>query len=186
VDDPVDDTAGPGPQNRVLSFDVSSGTVTATRARALWDDLRDRPRALVKSNDPRSGEVVAADAYLVPRDGRLVLRWLVSDTGPDGEATFGYGGHDTTGRPVHLRLPQAYTPTSSYRLFQWLDDDRFAVIGAVGDGSIPDAPQGKGYGDILVCDLASEHCDLASPGPDKRASYTDGGFRLVPDIDVPN
>ncbi len=173
---------------------MSSGDVTATQTRALWDDLRNQPRALVKSNDPGSGEVVAADAWLAVRGDRLVLQWLVSETGPDvdgdgrgdGEAVFGYGGYDTMGRPLDLRLPEAYTPTDSYRLFQWLDDDRFAVIGAVGDGSMPDAPQGEGYGDILVCDLASGRCDLAARGPDKRPSYTDGGFRLVPDIDVPN
>ncbi|GAA2143968.1 hypothetical protein GCM10009844_16970 [Nocardioides koreensis] len=194
VDDPVDETAASGPQNRVLAFDVSRGDVTATDTRAFWDDLRDQPRALVKSNDPRSGEVVAIDAWLATRGDRLALQWLVSETGPDvdgdgrgdGRAVFGYGGYDTGGRPVDLRLPEGYTPTDTYRLFQWLDDDRFAVIGAVGDGSLPDVPHGEGYADILVCDLASARCDLVSPGPDRRASYTDGGFRLVPDLDAPN
>ena len=186
VDDPVDETDGPGPHNRVFSLDVTTGDVTATETRTFWNDLRDQPRALVKSNNPASGEVVAADAWLAIRSDRLVLQWLLEEIGPEGEDVFGYGGYDTLGRPVDLRLPEGYIPTDSYRLFQWLDDDRFAVIGGLGDGSTPDVPHGKGYGDILICDLSAERCQLASPGPDMRPSHTDGGFRIVPDLDAPN
>jgi hypothetical protein len=193
-DDPVDETTASGPRNRILFLDVSTGEVTGIEMREFWEDLRHHPRALVKSNDPSSGEVVAVDAWLAKRDDRLVLQWLVDETGPDvdgdgrgdGRAVFGYGGYDTNGRPLDLRLPAGYAATDSYRLFQWIDDDRFAAIGAVGDGSMPAAPHGKGYGDILICDLAAERCRVASQGPARRPAYTAGGFRLVPDLDAPN
>jgi hypothetical protein len=38
----------------------------------------------------------------------------------------------------------------------------------------------RGYGDILVCDIAHERCTLAASGP------RDGGYRIVPHLDVPN
>ena len=188
ADDPVDYyDHNDGPRNRILVFDTSSGELRATDAQALWDDRRARPRALVKSTTYRTGEVVDVDAYLVPRGHTLALRWLDDETGPDvdgdgrgdGETVYGYGGYDSTGRRLDLRLPRGYTPTASYRLFQWLDDDRFAVIGAVGDGSQPEVSAARGYGEILVCDIAAGRCDPRTDGPDE-------GYRLVPDLDAPN
>ena len=72
------------------------------------------------------------------------------------------------------------------RLFQWLDDDRFAVMA----GATHDFGLGgwSGYGDILVCDIAQERCTLAVPGPDggpTSDSFGDG-FRLVPHLTLPN
>lgn len=186
VDDPADELAGAGPDNRVFSFDVTSGLLSSTDTRAFWEDLRSHPRALIKSNDPATGEVVSADAWLTTRDDRLVLQWLVAGAGPNGEDVFDYGGYDSLGRPLGLTLPDGYTPTEFYRLFQWLDDDRFAVIGGLGDGSTPDVPHGQGYGDILICDLDAQRCRLASAGPEKRPALTDDGFRIVPDLDAPN
>ena len=68
---------------------------------------------------------------------------------------------------------------SDYVLFQWLDDDRFAVMAGAahnefGWNGFP------GYGDILVCDIARERCTLAAEGP------SDDGYRIVPHLDVPN
>jgi len=83
VDDPVDETAGSGPHDRIFALDVTSGDVTPTDMRAFWDDLRSQPRALVKSHDPAAGEVVATDAWLAIRNDRLVLQWLLDEAGPD-------------------------------------------------------------------------------------------------------
>ena len=54
-----------------------------------------------------------------------------------------------------------------------------AVIGAVGDGSLPEVSADRGYGEILVCDIAAGRCDPRADGPDE-------GYRLVPDLDAPN
>ena len=105
----------------------------------------------------------------------LGLRRLVPET-----RVLATGGFDGTGRRLHLRLPDGFRPAAvDYSLFQWLDDDRFAVMsGAVHN------PYGwngfRGYGDILVCDIASQRCDLAAKGPGG------GRYRLVPHLDVPN
>lgn len=55
----------------------------------------------------------------------------------------------------------------AYVLFQWLDDDRFAVMAGAahnefGWNGLP------GYGDILVCDIARERCTLAAKGAARR------------------
>jgi len=82
-------------------------------------------------------------------------------------------------RPLNLRLPAGYIPAENpYVLFQWLDDDRFAVmVGATNDFGLSGW---SGYGDILVCDIARERCTLAAPGP------TNDRFRLVPHLTLPN
>lgn len=60
-----------------------------------------------------------------------------------------------------------------------LDDDRFAVMAGAAHSRF--GWNGfRGYGDILVCDIARERCELAVEGP------TDDGYRIVPHLDVPN
>jgi hypothetical protein len=79
------------------------------------------------------------------------------DGADDGTVTTCYGGFDTRGRRLHLRLPSGYTPAGApYELLQWLDDDRFAVMaGATHEFGLSGW---SGYGDILVCDIARERC----------------------------
>jgi hypothetical protein len=178
---------------RLMVLDVPIVTVSKSNASALSEDLRSRPRGFVKGDSYDTGEVVNQDinteaVFFVPRGSSLELSRVVRDTGADvdgdgegdGEVVFGYGGFDTTGRRLDLRLPAGYTPAENpYVLFQWLDDDRFAVMPGATFSKGPwwDFP---GYGDILVCDIARERCTLAAPGP------TNDRFRLVPHLTLPN
>jgi hypothetical protein len=168
------------------ALDVPSGTVSETNLGELWDDLRAHPRGLIKGDSFADGEVVNEHVnqeavYFVPDGSSLALRRFVHEAGPgDADDVYAFGGFDTTGRRLNLRLPDGYTPAATaYALFQWLDDDRFAVMAGAthnefGWNGFP------AYGDILVCNIAQERCTLAAKG------RTDDGFRLVPHLDVPN
>ncbi len=165
-------------------LEPASGTVSATDEAALTEYLRTSPRGFVRGDSFTDGEVVTHDVnqenvYFEPDGSSLELRHLIRETA-DGEAVYGYGGFDTTGRRLRLRLPRGYTPAASvYTLFHWLDDDRFVVMAGAsrsesGWNGFP------GYGDILECDIARGRCTLAAPGP------TGDSYRLVPHLDVPN
>ena len=183
-----------------------------TDARALSEDLRSHPRGFVKGDNYDTDEVVNQDingqrparqkqlvggeaVFFMPQGSTLELSRVVGKTGTktdcdgedDGTVAYCYGGFDTTGRRLNLRLPTGYTPAENpYALFQWLDDDRFAVMaGATHDFGLSGW---SGYGDILVCDIAHERCTLAVPGPaDGPTSDSFGdGFRLVPHLTLPN
>jgi hypothetical protein len=175
------------PGTRPLEMlDLRSGAVSDTDAAALWEDLRSHPRSFVKGDSFDRGEVVNQDVnteavFFHPVDGTLELSRAVRETS-DGEAVYAYGGYDTTGRRLHLRLPEGYPPAEApYVLFQWLDDDRFAVMSGATHTTFGNGWNGfRGYGDILVCDIAREACTLEVPGP------TGDDYRIVPHLDVPN
>ena len=152
----------------LTALDVPSGRVFETEAKALMEDLRAYPRGFVASDTFARGQVVTDESnwqatVFTPQGSTLELRRLIRRDGV--EELFGFGGFDTTGRRLNLRLPEGYTPAATdYALFQWLDDDRFAVMaGAVHNEFGWNGF--SGYGDILVCDIAREECTLAVPGP---------------------
>ena len=159
-------------EHGLMVLEISRGTISATDEGALSAHLRGLPRGFVKGDSFTDGEVVTHDVspenvYVEPNGSSLELRRLIRET-TDGEAVDGYGGFDTTGRELHLRLPDGYRPAPvDYTLFQWLDDDRFAVMAGAahnefGWNGFP------GYGDILVCNIARERCTLAANGPTRR------------------
>ena len=180
---------GPRATTRLTVLDVSTETASETDADTLSADLRSHPRGFVMGDDHDTGQVVNQDVndgavHFIPRGSSLELRRLVRTTGDDidgdgegdGPVIYGYGGYDTTGRRLNLQLPAGYSPAEHpYALFQWLDDDRFAVMAGAADFVEP----GEGYGDILVCDIARERCILAAHGPRDQ-------LRLVPHIELPN
>ncbi len=158
--------------------DASTGTAVRTDTAEHQADLRHQPRAIVTA----TGEVVSDELILTPRDGLLEPSRFVED-GPDDAGVFAYGGTDTLGRKLRLRLPDGYRPDAEFALFMWLDDDRFAAM-AGGVRTAADKSvgwnDGSHYGDILVCDIAERRCDLAAEGP------AGNRFRLVPHVDTPN
>jgi hypothetical protein len=174
----------PPPTGQPLrALDVSTSTVSETDAAGLSAYLRGFPRGFVKGDSYADGDVATQDVnpegvFFAPVGSSLELRRLVRET--SDEPVYDYGGFDTTGRRLHLRLPSGYTPAASdYTLFQWIDDDRFAVMAGAahnefGWNGFP------GYGDILVCDISRERCTVVAKGP------SDDGYRIVPHLDVPN
>jgi hypothetical protein len=159
---------------------VATEAVSETDTEALAADLRSHPQGFVMGDDFDTGEVVTQDVndeavFFEARGSTLELVRIVRGEGTDAPV-FGYGGYDTAGRRLDLRLPDGYSPAEHpYALFQWLDDDRFAVMAGAADFVEP----GVGYGDILVCDIARERCSLAAPGPED-------GLRLVPHLVLPH
>jgi hypothetical protein len=181
--DPTSTSSQPPPSHPLMALDVPSGRVLQTDAETLWEDLRANPRAFVVGDSFAKGQVMSNEinyqaVYFEPHGSTLELRRVVREKA-SGEEVYGFGGFDTMGRRLNLRLPDGYSSAATeYPLFQWLDDDRFAVMpGATFDKNGWDF---SGYGDILVCDIARERCDLAAPGP------TNDRFRLVPHLNVPN
>lgn len=176
----------------LMMLDVPDGTVSETDVRALAEDLRSHPRGFVMGDDYDTGEVVNQDidieaVFFAPRGSTLELQRIVRGEGTDAPV-YGHGGFDTSGRRLSLRLPAGFTPAEEfYGLFQWLDDDRFAVMaGATRNFGLEGQ---SGYGDVLVCDIARERCTLAVPGPPGGATGAQDGFaqfRLVPHLTLPN
>ena len=100
---------------------------------------------------------------------------------------FGFGGFDTTGRRLNLRLPEGYTPAENpYVLFQWLDDDRFAVMA----GAVHNEFGWNGFSGTAISSSATSperNAPWPSPGLLACLLATAGAtFRLVPHRDVPN
>lgn len=183
---------GPRATTRLKVLDVPTKTVSETDANTLSADLRSHPRGFVKGDNYAAGEVVNQDVnteavYFVPRGASLELQRIVRGAGTS-TPIYGYGGFDTTGRRLNLRLPTGYTPAEHpYALFQWLDDDRFAVMAGATHGSGNFGEGGwSGYGDILVCDIARGRCALAAPGLRDGTPDDDFPFRLVPHLTLPN
>lgn len=167
---------------QLLVLDVTTGSVSETDEQALAEELRSQPRGFVLGDDFETGEVVNVhkndEVFFDPRGSTLEPTRIVSGEGTD-HPELGYGGFDTTGRRLNLQLPEGYTPADgSYTLFQWIDDDRFAVM--------PTNVEEKGlalsgYGDILVCDIARERCTLAAHGrPHGKGLYD--RLRFVPHL----
>ena len=125
-------------------FDLSTGTDSPGNADTLDADLRDEGRGLVLGPSLSSGravistEFIAQGSLLVARDGRTVFDLA-------------------TGKPLVLHLPGAFGDDTLFDLVQWLDDDRFVLLG----GGI----EGTRRFELLVCRASRERCDLAAPSP---------------------
>jgi len=173
--------ADPVPPDALIALDVPSRTLLETDQGALAADLRAHPRALVQGDSFADGEVVSHEAIFVARGSTMELRRFLEGAEPgDADDGYAYGGFDSTGRRLNLRLPDGYAPPATgYALFEWLDDDRFAVMaGAVHNEFGWNGF--AGYGDVLVCNIAEGRCTLAASGP------SGNGYRIVPHLDVPN
>jgi hypothetical protein len=190
-----------GDHGPLMMLDVHTEKVSQTDARAVVENLRSHPRGFVKGDDYVTGEVVNQDinaeaVFFAPRGSTLELQRIVRATGADtdgdgegdGPVVYGYGGFDTTGRRLNLQLPVDYTPAENpYVLFQWLDDDKFAVMAGATHNFGMDGE--SGYGDILVCDIVREAGTLAAPRPPGGAVGGEdeiADFRLVPHLTLPN
>jgi hypothetical protein len=129
-----------------LSFDEFDDVAVAPPTRSLgWLSRTGGPDNLVRGS---------TDSYQV-RDGVLTVRvfddsvghWLVADP-----------VDPVTGEVLRIRVPAALADGSELRLFQWLDDGVFALVGL-------DRRHHHDNGAIVVCTLADLRCAVADPGP---------------------
>ena len=176
---------------RVERLDVASGQLTVVSAAEYAADLLSQPRNLVLGESYEAGAVSdGIDVMFVNQGSRLVAVGVPEDLGgplsPCGTDRCETSAFDTSGAPVRLRVPDGYVGARSFTVFQWLDDDRLALMAGAGgnfvfgiDNDLPG--DNTGYGDILVCRIASGACELAVKGPELSGDI----HRIVPDYGTP-
>ena len=179
------------PKNRILMLEVATGRVSRVSQQEYAAALLNGPRALVVGDAFDRGAVSdGLDALFIRKGARLVATEHV-DHGDEGlTASF-----DSTGSPIRLRVPEGYDGARSFTAFQWIDDDRLALMAGAGSmgfvpGLDPDLPaDNDGYGDIMVCRISSGACRLAvrgpGPPPVDPATQTPEYLRLVPHYGTP-
>jgi len=129
-------------------FDLLSGTDSLGTADTLDADVRATGRGLVLGQASSGRAVISTEFFA--QDGVLVSR--------DGRDVFDLA----TGRPLTMHLPKAFGDGTLFDLVQWLDDDRFVLLG----GGI----EGTRRSELLVCRASLERCDPAAPSPASRTS----------------
>ncbi len=183
------------PGEPLRRLDVASGRVTTASEQEYAAELAGQPRNLVVGDSFDTGEALdGIDVVFVREGSRLVaMPWL--NGGARGLTT----AFDTSGAPIRLRVPDGYDGARSFTVFQWLDDDRLAMMAGAGGmgfvpGADPDDPEDNdGYGDVMVCRISTGLCRLALPGPqlDEQAAVEEpfdippSQLRIVPDFGTP-
>ena len=154
-------------------------------------DLRSQPRTLVLGDSYEAGTVSdGIDVMFINQGSRLVAVGVPEDLGGPltscGTDRCETSAFDTSGAPVRLRVPDGYVGARSFTVFQWLDDDRIALMAGAGgnfvfglDNDLPG--DNAGYGDILVCRVSTGACELAVKGPELSGDI----HRIVPDYGTP-
>lgn len=176
---------------RTLRVDVATGRASVAPAREVGQAMLDQPRALVVGGSFGTGQVSPGlDLDFIRQGSRLRPLHETGAARDRLETAF-----DTAGNPVRLRVPADYDRARSFTLFQWIDDDRVAMMAGAGSmgfvpGLDPDLPaDDTGYGDILVCRLSTGDCRLAVTGPraygDLDGDGTPDRLRIVPHYGTP-
>ena len=148
-----------GTDDATKVYDARSNTVRPASQQIYLDDLAKQPRGLlVGSTGSAAAPTNGIGVSFAPVDGRLVpLR--ESGEGRTSETTT--TAVDTaSGTELDLRLPDEYLSSQILTVFDWLDDDRLALVA--------DGDRGTDQGQILVCRISAQHCWLAVPGGAER------------------
>jgi hypothetical protein len=179
------------PSNRIRMLEVSTGRVSGVSQDEYAAALLGQRRSLVIGDSfDRGAASDGVDALFIRRDSRL----FATQTTERGEQRL-TESFDNTGSPIRLWVPEGYDGARSFTAFQWVDDDRLALMAGAGSmgfvpGLDPDLPvDNDGYGDILVCRLSSGACRLAvrgpGPPPVDPATTLPDYLRLVPHYGTP-
>lgn len=166
-------------------FDITTGRVVAATDQMYADDLRSHSRALVVGPSWRSGTVTDEADFAVAGSRLVPTHWISGPPDQPDPGDISAKAFDAaSGNPVRLRLPSGYAPgpltdfkgdeiagsSTSFHLFEWLDDDTVALV-QNHDSYV--------YGDILMCRLSDGRCRLAVPaGPTNQ-------IRVVPGASFP-
>jgi hypothetical protein len=162
-------SANRGSARNLFRTEVSTGNTRRVPATEYRSVLRRGPRALVVGDSLESGAV--GDG--VGEDFALVGGLLVFHALGGGRETFDAG----TGQRLLLRAPARYAhagPAESFYLFEWLSDDRFAML----DATAWHTGVHRGE-DLLVCTISTQRCTVAIRRPDSA------GSPIVPGVETP-
>ena len=134
-------------RERLVRYDVATGSRTVSTEADY--------RAEMQAALPARIVVGSADSK-VPADGFYVSGSRLNVTNSAGEP--GPGFVAATGDRLQVIVPDGYDGESMY-LFQWLADDRFALVAsAPGVGRVP-------TGDLLTCSISAGKCRTVAAGP---------------------
>lgn len=155
--------------SNLFRVDLATGRQTLIPVAAYRTELLNSARTLVIGDEGQVGLVESG----VGEDFAFVNRQLVLHAVGPGDAAF---GARTQRRPT-LRLPPSVGgslgPTDRFYLFEWLDNDRFALLDTSETRS-----RGLIQGDIVVCRLSTSRCAVAVHRPVVRR------WQVVPGIDL--
>lgn len=156
-------------RTRPFRYEVSTGTQIRISAADYEADLRTRTRMLVVGDALDSGTL--SDG--IDQGFALVGRRLVARA-PGGVSAF----DPVSGKRLALEAPSGYGYGYGYaerlHLFQWLDDDRFALL----DASSWNTGDYLGE-DLVVCSISSDSCEVAVRRPPTA------GSPIVPELGTP-
>jgi hypothetical protein len=145
-----------------MRLDVPTGTLERATADELAADLASSPRGLIVGDSPETG--VVSDGYGVAfavKGARLVAK-------RDNSRTTAFDAR--TRKQLQLRLPFGYHGASEFTAFEWLDDDRLALMDAA--NSFHQTTR-----EIVVCRISTGRCDVAVPAGDVA--------RIAPHLGLP-
>lgn len=157
-------------QARLSRYSVSTGKHSTLTVEDYQNALRQSPRMLVVGQTLASGTVKSG----INQDFAFIGRNLVAGGRGTGRPMY----DPVTGRRLELRASPrfgyGFGAAERLYLFQWLDDDRFALLDGTGWNS------GKYAGeDLLVCRLSRSRCTVAVRRP------MSAGSPIVPEIGSP-
>ena len=139
----VEDTATTEGRDRLIRYDVATGTRTRASEAVYRAETRTAPLLVVGSADSTDGV----------EDFTVVDSQLGVDSGSGApEPVF----VAATGERLRVSVPDGYDG-ESMDVFQWLDDDRFALVA---DGGVKNAP----IGDLLTCSISAGQCRTIATG----------------------
>jgi hypothetical protein len=129
---------------------------SAAPATALVLTSRSGPGSEVVLPGPGLGLLVAKGRLTVAAEGNQPpLRGTP-------EVLYSAARDSSTGATLAPTVPTLYGDGAFFRFVQWLDDDRFALIG----GGV----QGHGDGHVLVCSIANQTCLVLAGGRQERGA----------------
>jgi len=129
-------------------YDVSAQTQTTVSRADYLAELESSPRTLVGGGPYTTGADAGTLWHLTGSGSRLDAIASVQDS-----RTLMPYFDSRTGQRLRLDVPTRYDGTWMYP-FQWLDDDRFAIVAARGDSGSP-------TGELLVCRISAGDCRVA-------------------------
>ena len=148
-----------------MRLDVSADRQGAASSRDLAADLASGPRGIILGDSPDTGVVTDGmeQRFVVDGTNLVPVREGRADGNP---ALFPTTAFDTgTRAQLQLRVPEGYDRAAEFTAFEWLDDDRLALMAyanQLAPGGFYDARPGPR--DILVCHISTGRCDLAVKG----------------------